>query len=128
MAVRHAAGSGGVKGIRQADRVEGARAFLAELPDEDLMGAFVERIQYVCQLGRYSVADALLNAEKLKRGLITATDLSPAQRRALVDPGNLDLKAIAAGPIMDAAQLYLPAGKISLAEAVAREQAGVRKL
>jgi hypothetical protein len=114
--------------LTQHDRVEGAKAFLADLSDADLQRATYERIQFVCQLATYRAAETLLNAELLKRGLITPSDLSPAQRRELVDPDNLDLKAIAAGPIMDAAQLYLPAGKISLADALARERAGVQKL
>jgi hypothetical protein len=36
-----------------------------------------------------------------------------------------DLAEIANGPIMDSNQLYLPAGKISLAETEARERAAV---
>lgn len=69
----------------------------------------------------HQVAEAVLNREKLRRGLITLADLNPAQRRAVVNPKKLDLHAIAAGPIMDSNQIYLPAGKISLAEAKARE-------
>lgn len=54
-----------------------------------------------------------------------------AARRALVAElakdglDALDLHAIAAGPLMDANRLYLPAGRISLAEAERRERAGV---
>jgi hypothetical protein len=113
--------------LTQTDRVEGAKLFLADLPDDQLLGAETFDVCRCCRLS-YAAADALLNAERLKRRLIAPSDLSPAQRRALVDPDNLDLKAIAAGPIMDAAQLYLPAGKISLADALARERAGVQKL
>jgi hypothetical protein len=39
--------------------------------------------------------------------------------------GSRDLQAIADGPIMDASQLYLPAGKLSMAEARAREAAQI---
>jgi hypothetical protein len=73
----------------------------------------------------YPVSETLINAEKLARGMIASTDLTPPQRRALVDPENLDLHALAAGPIMQPETLYLPAGKISLAEARAREAAAV---
>lgn len=41
------------------------------------------------------------------------------------DIGSRDLHAIANGPIMDPSALYLPAGKISLAEAKAREAAQI---
>jgi len=70
-------------------------------------------------------AEYILNAEKLKRGLITLADLTPRQRRAMIDPAKLDLHAIAAGPIMDSNELYLPAGRISLAEAKQRELAAI---
>ena len=69
----------------------------------------------------HRAAETVLNREKLRRGIITFADLNPVQRRALVNPKKLDLHAIAAGPIMDSNQIYLPAGKISLAEAKARE-------
>ncbi len=39
--------------------------------------------------------------------------------------GQRDLHALANGPIMDPCDLYLPAGKISLAEAKAREAANL---
>lgn len=74
---------------------------------------------------RRETAERILNTEMLKRGDITLADLTPCQRRALVDPEKLDLHAIAAGPIMDSNELYLPAGKISLAEALAREAAAI---
>jgi hypothetical protein len=113
--------------MKSADRLAGAQAFLADLPDEELAQASTERVQWCCRV-TWRQAEKLLHAELLKRGLITLSDLSPPQRRALIDPDNLDLKTIAAGPIMDAAQLYLPAGKISAAETAARERAAVQKL
>lgn len=64
-----------------------------------------------------------------------ATDAGELGRRAIVrhDHGTAAegytpdvLKAIAAGPIMDSNALYLPAGKLSKAEADAREKAILR--
>lgn len=49
-----------------------------------------------------------------------------------VDPieglGARDLHAIAAGPIMDPARLYLPAGKLTKAESAAREASNWERL
>ena len=72
------------------------------------------------------VADKMLDRAQLDRGEITLADIPPHRRRGLVDPAKLDLHAIAAGPIMDSNQLYLPAGRISAAKATAREAANVQ--
>lgn len=51
-----------------------------------------------------------------------------ARHEAGRDPGGFTpdvLKRIAAGPIMDSNEIFLPAGKISLQEAVARERASI---
>lgn len=111
--------------MKQADRIEGARLFLADLPDSELANAAVHEIEWACRLSSYRVAERLINAEKLKRGLITLRDLTPEQRRAQVDKENLDVHALASGPIMDAANLYCPLGKLSMAETRAREAACV---
>lgn len=73
----------------------------------------------------YTKLKKLIRREQLKRGLLKPTDMTPEERRELVDPANLDLKAIAAGPIMDIGQIYLPAGKLSMAETRAREQSNI---
>lgn len=117
-----------MKGIPQAERARRARDFLANVSDDELVETTPWKIIYCWQLGTHETAERLLLAEKLKRSLITVQDLRPDQRRAMVDPANVDLHAIAAGPIMDAAQLYLPAGKISMAEARERERGAVQKL
>lgn len=72
---------------------------------------------------RYAEAEHLIHAEQLRRGLIGLADLAPHQRRGLVDPASIDLHELASWPIMDAAALYLPAGKLSMAETRAREAA-----
>lgn len=67
----------------------------------------------------------LIKRERVKRGSIKLSDLRPQERRKMVDPNNLDLHALAAGPIMDVGEIYLPAGKLSMAETRAREQANI---
>jgi hypothetical protein len=102
-------------------REEMARDHIARLADLSDRG----HIWDVCRnfaIGS-DVVEKLIAAERLKRGEISILDLKPALRRALVDPENLDLHAIAAGPIMDSNRIYLPAGRVSLAEAMAREAA-----
>lgn len=42
--------------------------------------------------------------------------------------GNRDLHALANGPIMDPSSLYLPAGKLSMAETRAREAANLEQI
>jgi hypothetical protein len=108
--------------MKKADRIADAELFLANLPDDELMGADVWYTAWWCGIDRWT-ADRLLNAEQLKRGLIKLSNLTPEQRRALVDKDNLDLHAIASGPIMDPGEIYLPAGKLSMAETRQRELA-----
>lgn len=95
-----------------------ARAYLADVPRLKKVDA--RDIIYRFGL-TYREAERLVNEAKLARGVITLADLAPPQRRALVDPAKLDLHAIAAGPIMDSNELFLPAGRCSIEEAVARE-------
>jgi hypothetical protein len=71
----------------------------------------------------YVAARQLLHRKQLDRGEISLSDLLPSERRAMVDRANPDLHAIAAGPIMDSNEIYLPAGKLSMAETLAREAA-----
>jgi hypothetical protein len=66
----------------------------------------------------------LILRERLSRGLVKLADLPHRQRRLLVKD-NLDLHAIAAGPIMDIGQIYLPAGKLSMEETRRREQGNI---
>lgn len=106
--------------IPRMDRGEQARAFLAAAESlTDLEPWDIIRKFFLS----HATAERLFHEEQLKRGDITLSDLLPHQRRGLVDPENVDLHAIAAGPIMDSNQLYLPAGKISLDEARARDAA-----
>ena len=63
----------------------------------------------------------IVRRERYKRGLVKLSDLTPQDRRELIDRDNLDLHAIASGPIMDAGEIYLPAGKLSVAETRQRE-------
>jgi hypothetical protein len=104
-----------------------ARQWLEKQPDEELR---LETPAYICRTFRlwYADAERLHHEEMLKRRLITLADLTPPQRRALVDEQSLDVHALAAGPIMMPGELYLPAGKISLAEAQAREAAAVEEV
>jgi len=74
----------------------------------------------------YKLED-LIKRERFKRGLVKLSDLPPHERRELIDKDNLDLHAIASGPIMDAGEIYLPAGKLSMAETRQREMACILK-
>lgn len=65
--------------------------------------------------------ERLISRERYRRGLLKLSDLPPHERRGLIDNDNLDLHALASGPIMDAANLYCPLGKLSMAETRARE-------
>lgn len=108
--------------MKQAERIEAARAYLAKRKRTKRIDA----LSFGYRFGlTYREAQKLVYAAQLERAEITLADLPPDMRRALVDPANLNLHAIAAGPIMDSNALYLPAGKISLAEAKAREQAAI---
>lgn len=82
---------------------------LASVPLNIKTGVSYRRLQF------------LVTKERLRRGEITVHDLTPVARRALVDLERLDLHALAAGPIMQPDALYLPAGRITLAEAKVRE-------
>lgn len=84
----------------------------------DLANIDLMRLSWATRIG-FLKLETMIRQERLNRGEITTYDLTPAQRRALVDPARLH--ALAAGPIMQPDQLYLPAGRISLAEAKARE-------
>ena len=102
----------------RAGREEAARGIIAA--ETNLVGIDLFRLQWATRVG-FLKLEAMIRDERLRRGEITIHDLTPAQRRALVDPGRLDLHALAAGPIMQPDQLYLPAGRLTLAEAKARE-------
>jgi hypothetical protein len=105
-----------------ADALDAAQAFLREAKS-------LKRIDPwdVGRRFRIRTEDArrLLNLAKIERGDLTLSDLTPAERRDMVDPENLDLHAIAAGPIMDSDKIYLPAGKISLDAARWREHEAI---
>jgi hypothetical protein len=111
-----------VKGLKQADWIAAAREHLSELSNEELMETTAWKIEWCFRITRWGKAEELLIAEKLKRGLISLSDLTPDQRRKAIDPANLNLRAIADAPIMDAANIYLPAGKLSTAETRERER------
>jgi hypothetical protein len=113
--------SGRFKGIRQPERIQMAREFLSGLSDSELRAATTWRLMDCWEIYRPDAAEHILIAERLKRGLVSLNELRPEVRRQMVDPNNLDLHAIASGPIMDPATIYLPAGKLSLAETKARE-------
>lgn len=93
---------------------------LAKLADSDALWQLGLRVGV-----QYEKLRGLVRRERLKRGQLKMTDLSPQERRELVDPSNPDLRALASGPIMDAAQRYLPAGKLTLAETRQREMATI---
>jgi hypothetical protein len=114
-----------MKGLKQADWLAAAREFLSELPSDELRETPAYKVEWAFRLTHWGAAEQLLIAEKLKRGLITMADLTPDQRRRAIDPTNLDLHAIAAAPIMNAAEIYLPAGKLSMEETKAREAAQI---
>jgi hypothetical protein len=76
----------------------------------------------------YAASRILVHKKQLERGDISLSDLLPSERRAMIDPAKIDLHALAAGPIMDSNEIYLPAGRISIEEAKAREDAGVERL
>lgn len=77
---------------------------------------------------RFDKLKVIVRREMLRRGLLKMADLAPHERRELVEPQDVDIHAIAAGPIMDAAEIYLPAGKLSMAETKAREAGQVERL
>ena len=95
-----------------------ADAKLKELADRDAVWDLAWRVR----VPAFKLERIVLR-ERFRRGLIAMGDLTPEQRRGLVDPQNLDLHAIAAGPIMDVGEIYLPAGKLSMEETRRREQA-----
>lgn len=117
-----------MKGLKQADWIAVAKEFLAELPDDELRETTSYKVEWGFRLTRLYAATDLLIAEKLKRGMICLTDLAPDERRRLIDPANLDLHAIAVAPIMKPGEIYLPAGKLTVAETKAREQAQIERL
>lgn len=108
--------------MNQEERQEAARLFLGA--ETDL--AALDPWDLVRRFGLpWRSAERLLDQAGLDRGTISLADLPQHRRRVLVDPAKLDLHAIAAGPIMDSNQLYLPAGRISTEEAKAREAASM---
>lgn len=111
-----------------AIRLEVAREKVAEMSVETLKRYFdSDECWFLAR--RVGVAfdklERLIRQERFKRGDLKLSDLPPHIRRELIDPARLDLKAIAAGPIMDSNELYLPAGKLSMAETRAREAAAL---
>lgn len=70
----------------------------------------------------WPVVEAMIIDERLRRGDITMLDLTPAQRRERLDPASIDVHELAAGPIMQPDRLFLPAGRVSLAEVRTRER------
>ena len=108
----------------RAERTADATAWLQGHSDTDLLEVTCWDVVREFRL-RWDEAERLLHGDKLRRGLITVADLSPRVRRALLNPEALDLHAIAAGPIMDSNQIFLPAGKLSLEQTRAREAAAL---
>lgn len=115
-----------------AIRLEVAREKVAEMTDLRLnaldgrrsMGSdlwnLAERVGVA-----YFKMERLIRQERFRRGLLKLTDLTPQERREMVKLEGIDLHAIAAGPIMDIGEIYLPAGKLSMAETRAREAAQI---
>jgi hypothetical protein len=108
--------------VKKPDSTARARAYLATTPRLKKLDVW----DVIHRFGlTYRAAEKLLNEAKLARSVISLADLAPHERRAVIEPDKLDLHAIAAGPIMDSNEIYLPAGKISMAEARAREQVSI---
>jgi hypothetical protein len=110
--------------VSAAIRLEVAHEKVAELSDVELntIAEPDECWRKAWQVGvPFHKLELIIKREQFKRGLLKLDELTPNWRRKLVDPSNLDLHAIAAGPIMDAGEIYLPAGKLSMAETKARE-------
>lgn len=104
--------------MRTGPRYEAARAYLAKR--KRLRG--VDAWDFARNRGIYMTeAEELLTKRRLEIGEIKMADLPPDMRRRVIDRDHLDLHAIAAGPIMDSNEIYLPAGKLSMAETRARE-------
>ena len=95
-------------------REQAAREIIADI--DNLANLDLIRLQWATRLG-FLHLEKLVRMERLKRGEITIRDLTPTQRRELVDPERFDLHAIANGPIMQPDQIYLPGGKLSIAAA-----------
>lgn len=104
----------------RAAKIEAASAYLAGRKRTKRIGIW----EFGQRFGiGYQQAQELLLRAQLDRGEIRLTDVLPEMRRKLVDP--TDLHALAAGPIMQIGELYLPAGKLSMEETKAREQANI---
>jgi hypothetical protein len=108
-------------GIKQPERIEMAREFLRDLSDTELQACTSWRLMDCWQIYRPEAAEQIILAEQLRRGLVSLNELRPDMRRLMVEAENLDLHAIASGPIMDPANIYCPLGKLSMAEAKERE-------
>lgn len=107
-------------------RIEAFREWLATLGDDALRPLTPSDAWFYHRKGcPYPQSEHLIAAEKVRRGMLESRDLRPDVRRAIIDPTNLDLHAIAAGPIMDVGQIYLPAGKLSMEETRQRELRGI---
>ena len=96
---------------------------LNALDNDDAIWSLSERVGVA-----FHKLQRLVRRERFKRGLLKLEELTPEERRQLIDQQNLDVHAIAAGPIMDAGEIYLPAGKLSMAETRAREATQVQRL
>lgn len=115
-----------------AIRLEVAREQVAKMSSETL-ASYAKDGDGIWRLSeRVGVAAqklyALIRRERFNRGDLKLTDVTPDVRRQLIDEANADLHALAAGPIMDAANLYCPLGKLSMAETRAREASQVERL
>lgn len=107
-------------------RIEAFKAWLAGIADDMLQTLTPSDAWFYHRRScSYPQSEHLIAAEQVRRGMKAMTDLRPDVRRAIVDPANLDLHALAAGPIMDIGQIYLPAGKLSMAETRQRELRGI---
>jgi hypothetical protein len=113
-----------MRSVKDRLRAE-AVAFIAQAKKPKDISLFILASQFGV---RFSDGELMITRERLSRGEITLADLPPPVRRALIDPAKLDIHALAAGPIMDSNQIYLPAGKCSLEEVRAREALSVELL
>lgn len=102
------------------------------------IGVAVERIPFdatvLIRIGQVSLAPAATaNGTAAPRPLFPGDEAVYAigqqvAVRMMDGLGERDLHAIAAGPLMDPGRLYLPAGMVSRAEAIAREAANWQRI
>jgi hypothetical protein len=114
-----------------AIRLEVAREKIAEMSDAKLTSFAdsdeVWRLAHQVGVPQRKL-ELLILRERFSRGHFQAADLPPHCRRDLVTSENLNLHAIAAGPIMRPGEIYCPLGKLSMEETKRREAAQVQRL